>query len=155
MKPDLPEGLVIRDAVAADEAGWRRLWSEFLTFYDKDLPDSVTSRTWARIMDPAHPMSLRLAELDGAPTGFTLWQVHDSSWVATGDLYLEDLFVTPAARGGGIGRALIGDLVDIGRARGCTRIYWMTEETNVTARKLYDRFASPDGHIRYRADLTG
>ena len=100
-------------------------------------------------------MSLRIAELEGVAAGFTLWQTHDSSWVPAPDLYLEDLFVRPDLRGQGIGQALIADLVAIGRARGCARIYWMTEETNAAARRLYDGFAAPDGHIRYRADLAG
>ncbi|MCV2864216.1 GNAT family N-acetyltransferase [Albidovulum sediminicola] len=146
--------LTIRDAESRDETAWRALWAEFLAFYDKALPEAVNDRTWARILDPGHPMSLRLAEVDGVPVGFSLWQTHDSSWVATPDLYLEDLFVTPAARGHGVGRALIADLVAIGKARGCARIYWMTEETNAAARKLYDAFAAPDGHIRYRAALA-
>ena len=143
----------IRDAGPADEAAWRRLWAEFLAFYGKPLPEDVTAHTWARILDPAHPMALRLAEMAGATVGFALWQTHDSSWVMGPDLYLEDLYVTPAARGRGIGRALIADLVALGRARGCARIYWMTELTNTAARRLYDDFASDDGHVRYRTAL--
>jgi GNAT superfamily N-acetyltransferase len=143
----------IRDATPGDEAAWRGLWAAFLAFYDMDLPAGVTDRTWARIIDRAHPMSLRLALHDGAAVGFSLWQIHDSSWVATGDLYLEDLFVAPQVRGQGIGRALIADLVDIGRARGCSRLYWLTEATNAQARKLYDSFTPDDGHVRYRMTL--
>jgi GNAT superfamily N-acetyltransferase len=149
------DGLTIRDATPGDEGAWRGLWAGFLAFYDKTLPEAVTARTWALILDPGHPMSLRIAEMDGAAVGFTLWQTHDSSWVPAPDLYLEDIFVSPAMRGRGVGRAMIADLVAIGRARGCARIYWMTEETNATARRLYDRFATSDGHIRYRADLGG
>lgn len=143
----------IRDATPADEAAWRGLWAAFLAFYDMELPAGVTDRTWARLMDPAHPMSLRLALQEGAAAGFSLWQIHDSSWVAAGDLYLEDLFVAPHLRGLGIGRALIADLVDIGRARGCSRLYWLTEATNTQARKLYDSFTPDDGHVRYRMTL--
>ncbi|MCB2121277.1 MAG: GNAT family N-acetyltransferase [Rhodobacteraceae bacterium] len=155
MSAGVARGLAIRDATPADEAAWRGLWAGFLAFYDMTLPETVTARTWRLIADPAHPMSLRIAELEGVAAGFTLWQTHDSSWVPAPDLYLEDLFVRPDLRGQGIGQALIADLVAIGRARGCARIYWMTEETNAAARRLYDGFAAPDGHIRYRADLAG
>jgi len=69
------------------------------------------------------------------------------------DCYLEDLFVDPAARGNGVGRALIEDLASLARAQGWKRLYWNTEITNAAARKLYDSFTPDDGHIRYRLTL--
>ena len=60
---------------------------------------------------------------------------------------------TPTARGLGLGRALIDDLIALARAKGWHRLYWHTDEANATARKLYDSFLPPDGHIRYRMAL--
>jgi GNAT superfamily N-acetyltransferase len=62
---------------------------------------------------------------------------------------LEDLFVEPQARGGGTGRALIAAVADAARTRGCERLYWLTHESNATARRLYDVVATNEGFIRY------
>ena len=143
----------IRDATPSDEAAFLRLWQGFLDGYGLTLPEDVTPFTWARLMDPACPMVARLACVAGVPQGFAIHQHHPSTWVMGDDGYLEDLYVAPQARGQGLGRALIEDLITIGRARGWRRLYWMTEIENATARKLYDSFCTDDGHIRYRMAL--
>jgi GNAT superfamily N-acetyltransferase len=56
-------------------------------------------------------------------------------------------------RGQGVGRALIGVVEEVARARGCARLYWMTHETNATARLLYDKVARNSGFIRYHIPL--
>jgi GNAT superfamily N-acetyltransferase len=145
--------LVIRDAEAADHAAFLTLWQGFTDGYNLTLAPEVTAFTWARLMDPASPLKARLACLDGVPQGFAIHQHHPSTWVLGDDGYLEDLYVAPTARGQGLGRALIEDLVAIGRARGWRRLYWLTEVTNTTARRLYDQFCDNDGHIRYRMTL--
>lgn len=145
--------VTIRTGTPADRADFLRLWQGFTDGYDLTLPDGVTDFTWTRMMDPANPMTLRLACLDGVPQGFAIHQHHPSTWVMGDDGYLEDLFVAEAARGKGLGAALIEDLIAIGRAKGWRRIYWLTEITNSTARRLYDRYCDNDGHIRYRMTL--
>ena len=117
------------------------------------LAPQVTDATWTRLMDPASPMQARLAVVDGAPMGFAIHLHHPSTWVAGDDCYLEDLFVTDAARGHGLGRALIDDLAVIARARGWHRLYWHTDAGNTRARALYDSYVQSDGHIRYRLRL--
>ena len=144
---------MIRDATAQDEAAFRALWADYLAFYRLDLAPGITDFTWARILDPSVQMGLRLAEPEGAVTGFALYTWHPSSWSPADDCYLEDLFVAEPQRGHGLGRALIEDLIALARARGWARLYWMTEETNARARTLYDQYAATDGHIRYRMRL--
>jgi GNAT superfamily N-acetyltransferase len=146
-------GLVIRGAGPADEVVFRELWQGFLGHYDMTLPEAVTASTWARILDPGCAMALRLVEVEGKVLGFALHQHHPSSWVEGDDCYLEDLYVRPEARGQGLGRALIEDLMALARARGWHRIYWLTEQDNVAARRLYDSLAPDDNHIRYRRAL--
>lgn len=141
---------VIRDATVADEAAWRGLWGQYLTFYQVDLPEDVTDHTWARILDPSSRVSMRVAEVDGVLAGFAIHHFHDSTWVKTPDCYLEDLFLDAIFRGRGIGRALIDDLIAITKAKGWSRLYWHTDQGNATARKLYDTYAPEDGHVRYR-----
>jgi GNAT superfamily N-acetyltransferase len=145
--------VLIRNAAPADETQWRALWSAYLAYYRTDLAPQVTDATWARILDPDSRMSCRLAEQDGAVVGFAVWHHHLASWHVADDCYLEDLFVAPDARGGGVGRAVLDDLFALARARGFGRIYWHTNTDNARARALYDSYAPADGHIRYRLSL--
>lgn len=145
--------LQIRDAGTADETAWRTLWAGYLAFYKVDLDPAVTDRTWARLMDPAAPLSGRLAFEGDRMLGFALHHHHCSTWVMGDDCYLEDLFVSDAARGKGVGRALLDDLVALSKARGWHRLYWHTDENNSRARALYDSYAPYDGHVRYRLKL--
>lgn len=145
--------MLIRDAGPEDEAGWRGLWQRYLAFYDHPLPEATIAFTWARLMDPDSTLKARLAVLDGVIVGFAVHQHHHSTWVMGEDCYLEDLFVADAARGHGVGRALIADLQALARSKGWHRLYWHTDEKNVRARALYDSFVPSDGHIRYRMEL--
>jgi GNAT superfamily N-acetyltransferase len=63
---------------------------------------------------------------------------------------LQDLFVAEVARGQGLGRALIEAVYREARAAGASRVYWLTHETNATARALYDKLADRPGFIQYR-----
>ncbi len=150
----MSRSVIIRDATAADEAAWRRLWDQYLAFYKVELADDVTAHTWARILDPSSRVALRVAEVEGTLAGFAIHHFHDSTWVKTPDCYLEDLFLDATYRGQGIGRALIDDLIAIARAKGWSRLYWHTDRDNDTARKLYHTYAPEDGHVRYRLRLN-
>ncbi len=143
----------IRDATTADEAGWRKLWQAYLTFYDHPLPETTTAFTWARLMSPESPLNARLALAGDRVAGFAIRQHHPSTWVEGDDCYLEDLFVDETLRGAGIGRALIDDLAALARARGWKRLYWHTGRDNARARALYDSYVPEDGHVRYRLTL--
>jgi len=143
----------IRDCEASDYDGWRRLWDGYLAFYGTVLDEAVTAQTWARLMDAGSPVQARVAVAGGRVVGFAIHHHHPSTWVLGDDGYLEDLFVDASARGSGVGRALIDDLLALGRARGWARVYWHTDQGNAQARALYDSYAPADGHIRYRLKL--
>jgi len=140
----------IRSALPSDEAAWRRLWRGYCDFYGvANMPDEVTSRTWKRILDPDSAVMCIVAEVDGQVYGFANCVVHENTWETQPVCYLEDLFVTPPARGHGIGRALIEWLRNSMRAEGWARLYWHTREGNAQARRLYDQFAEADDFVRY------
>lgn len=146
-------GLTIRDPVAADEAAWRALWKSYCAFYRAQVPADVTSTTWRRMLDPDAPVFGRLAERDGRIVGFAVSLLHLGTWTAAPICYLEDLFVDPAARRGGIARALVEDLLALAARNGWARLYWHTESGNAAARRVYDRFAPADDFVRYRLFL--
>ena len=78
-----------------------------------------------------------LAEVDGATAGFALFFHNFSTWHGRRGLYLEDLFVRPAMRGRGIGRALLCELARIAMARGCARMEWAVLDWNTPAIAFY------------------
>jgi GNAT superfamily N-acetyltransferase len=139
----------IRSALPSDEAAWRKLWRGYCEFYDARVGDEVTSRTWQRILDPDSAVMCIVAEVEGQVYGFANCVVHENTWETQPVCYLEDLFVTPSARGRGIGGALIEWLRNAMRAEGWARLYWHTRNDNTQARKLYDRFAEADDFVRY------
>jgi ribosomal protein S18 acetylase RimI-like enzyme len=149
-----PDGLVIRDPRPEDGAVRHRLWAGYVDFYEAHVSEDVTAATWRRQLDPNSGLFGRLAERDGAVCGFTVSVLHPGSWTLTPVCYLEDLYVDPAARGHGIGYALIDDLVGLARARGWSRLYWHTRASNVAARRLYDHYTEADDFVRYRLFLT-
>lgn len=139
----------IRNAEARDLDQWRVLWQGYLTFYKVTIAPDTTMATWARILDPMNVLTCRVAERDGALVGFAHHHAHLTTWDTRPTCYLEDLFVSPAVRGGGVGRALLDDLVALGKAADWASIYWITAETNVTAQKLYDSYNKRDEFVRY------
>jgi GNAT superfamily N-acetyltransferase len=86
--------------------------------------------------DDAVPTCL-LAELDGEVVGFALWFRNFSTWLAKPGLYLEDLYVKPAARGSGLGRQLLMELVQIAREHGYGRVEWSVLDWNSAAIGFY------------------
>jgi GNAT superfamily N-acetyltransferase len=143
----------IRNLEAPDQAQWRALWSGYLSFYEVDLKPEITDQTWARLMNATSPVKARVAIGADGLLGFAIHLHHPSTWIMGEDCYLEDLFVAEAARGLGVGRALIEDLKRIARSQGWHRLYWHTDEGNTRARALYDSIVPSDGHVRYRLKL--
>lgn len=143
----------IRDIAPEDEVAWRGLWGQYLAFYSVELAPEVIDRTWARLCDPSALLRGRVAIVDGKTVGFALHHTHLSTWAVGDDCYLEDLFLAEDARGQGVGRALLDDLIAICREKGYSRLYWHTDEGNTRARKLYDSYTPTDGHVRYRVKL--
>ena len=136
-----------------DRARWDELWRAYLGFYNTGFPDSQYEETWSRLM---HGTALHglAARQDGAIIGITHYLFHASAWTTAPVCYLQDLYVDPAARGTGAGRALIEAVADAAQAQAAPRMYWLTQDHNATARQLYDRLAKHTGFIRYEYPLT-
>ena len=88
-----------------------------------------------------------------APVGMVHWIFHRSNWTIGDYCYLQDLFVAPGVRGGGVGRALIESVYEAARRAGSPRVYWLTHESNAEAITLYDRVADRSGFVQYRKVL--
>lgn len=105
-------------------------------------------------MDPEFNMKCAIATLDNDVVGFTTYNLQNSTWSENGHCYLEDLFVDPNCRGGGVGRSLIDYVKDFAIDNKCSRLYWNTDEDNHTARKLYDSYSLESGKRQYRIPLN-
>src|SRR3546814_18763546 len=116
-----PSPVTVRAAEPRDEARWRTLWDAYLEFYGLTLAPEITAATWEKAMSDRSAIFMRVAELDGRVAGFTLSLTHEGTWIAGRDCYLEALFVDPSARGRGVGRALMDDLVARCRQHGWSR----------------------------------
>jgi GNAT superfamily N-acetyltransferase len=83
-----------------------------------------------------------IAEEAGAPVGFALFFHNFSTWKGRRGLYLEDLYVTPAARGKGVGGALLCYLAGIAVERNCARFEWAVLDWNADAIAVYRRMGA-------------
>jgi GNAT superfamily N-acetyltransferase len=151
--PDNPETR-IRPLRPEDHAAWLPLWRGYQAFYEVDIAPEVSASTWARLLDPAEPVAGALAWNGATAVGLVHHIRHRSCWTTGDYCYLQDLFVSPALRGSGIGRKLIEHVYAEASREGCARVYWLTHETNMTAMRLYDRIAERSGFVQYRKHLV-
>ncbi|HYZ64347.1 MAG TPA: GNAT family N-acetyltransferase [Acetobacteraceae bacterium] len=135
-----------------DRARWTELWRAYLRFYATELPDEIYEATWSRIQQDRELHALA-ARSGGEIVAITHFLFHPSCWTLTPVCYLQDLFTDQARRGQGAGRALIEAVATRARAAGTTRLYWLTQAHNATARALYDKIAKHSGFIRYEYPL--
>lgn len=142
----------VRRLEAKDKAAWLPLFKGYIAFYKASIADDVIETTWGRLLSGGEGFHIGLVAVDGSdvPVGIAHVLFHRSTWSPTCYCYLEDLFVDPARRGGGIGRALIDAVYAEADARKATRTYWATQEFNYPARTLYDTVATKSPFIQYR-----
>jgi GNAT superfamily N-acetyltransferase len=140
----------IRPLAAPDQPRWLRLWQGYQAFYETEIAMTTSEIVWQRLLAPTEPMYGALAFLDESCVGLVHYIQHRSCWTIGDYCYLQDLFVDPDARRGGIGRALIEHVYAEAEKRGCSRVYWLTHESNVSAMQLYDRIGDRSGFVQYR-----
>jgi GNAT superfamily N-acetyltransferase len=148
-QPGAGSAIIVTPVSAADRASWLPLWKGYQAFYAIDFPDSVTNLLWTRLLDRAEPVTGLLAKIDGEAVGLAHCVRHRSTWTAEDYLYLQDLFVAPPQRRRGVAQALLRRVQDLATNEHCARAYWLTHESNATARHLYDQVAVRTGFIHY------
>src|SRR4029079_8700192 len=133
-----PADLVIRYATVKDTTtilGFIRDLAEYEKLGHEVVADEAALRATLFGVRPA--AEIVIAELAGAPVGFALFFQSYSTFLAKPGLYLEDLFVRPAARGKGVGAALMAALARIALQRDYGRFEWAVLDWNEPALRFY------------------
>lgn len=147
--------LLIRPVTATDFTQWLPLWEGYNRFYGRDdFAMEITQTTWERFFNPNEPIYALVAERNGQLLGMVHYLFHRSTSQIALTCYLQDLFTDEKVRGQGIGRLLIEEVYKQARISGSPKVYWMTHESNVTARKLYDNVAKLSGFIVYSHNVS-
>src|ERR1700751_5440497 len=130
----MSDPVTIRPVRRSDFEQWLPLWDGYNTFYGRAgetaLPREITDTTWARFFDAYEPVHALVAELDGRLVGLVHYLFHRNTIMLQPTCYLQDLFTDPAARGKGVGEALVEGVYDAARSAGLSTVYWHTQETN-------------------------
>lgn len=147
----IESALTVRALRSTDRPEWAEMWNDYLVFYKTSVPDNVYESTFERLLgDDPQDFSAFVAEKDGRLVGLTHYLFHRHAWKIENVCYLQDLYARPETRGTGVGRALIEAVYAQADENGAPNVYWLTQDFNTTARKLYDRIGVETPFIRYQ-----
>ncbi|MDN4615138.1 GNAT family N-acetyltransferase [Leifsonia sp. F6_8S_P_1B] len=129
---------------------WLDLYAGYGEFYEQPVTDEKALLVWSWISDPENELEAYFAvDEEGTPIGLAHVREFVRPLDGSKGLYLDDLFVTPDARGAGAGTALLTQLKETAKERGLTVVRWITAKDNETARRLYDAVAEKTKWVTY------
>jgi ribosomal protein S18 acetylase RimI-like enzyme len=149
----------VRRAAGEDATGVAQLLHDFNTEYDDPTP--AVPVLAERVGELLAEKAIAVLLAGQPPTGVAVLRIKPSLWSQAADAYLEELYVVPAQRGKGIGKALLQAAIDAAREAGADHFELTTGETDTEARGLYESFGltnregAPDGPrmLYYELDL--
>jgi len=148
-----PAGGLVRPATVADAAAIGRLLHDFNTEYDDSTPGA--DKLGERIEQLLEGGDTAVLLVGYGPDGLAVLRFRPALWSEALECYLAELYVVPAVRGRGLGRALMNAAIEFARERGADYMDLGTAETDVAARSLYEslgfsnREGKPDGPLNY------
>lgn len=145
--------MIVRPLTDADRPAWDVLYAGYAEFYEAVQTPQMRALVWDWIMDPDHEVDGLVADMDGTLIGFAHIRPFARPLAATTGMFLDDLFVAPAARGTGAAQALIEAVRTKAAENGHTSVRWMTAHDNARARKVYDTVAAPIAFTTYDMDV--
>jgi len=141
----------IRPLQDGDFQAWKLLWRAYLEFYKTSVVDIVYETSFGRMISRQNiSQNAFVAERDGVLVGLVHYIFHPHNWKIEDVCYLQDLYVAPELRGCGVGRALIEAVYAASDARDVSKVYWLTQDFNKPARRLYDYIGSVTPFIKYQ-----
>jgi GNAT superfamily N-acetyltransferase len=156
--------MIIRPIEPRDKAAWAALHRAFVTrgfmtrgqdsATESAWVECVLDNAWGRLLDPGNVLEGLVAEEGGALIALVHYRACPSPNLVKDMGFIDSLFVAPAARGRGVGAALIEEVSRIARARGWAMVRWVTHTDNAVARAFYDRIAGKPIHVAYDIDIA-
>lgn len=146
---DTKNNITIRGICASDKLGWENLWQQYLHFYRADVSPEISDKTFSKLCQKEELVGLVAVNNQGQILGFMHLVYHASTWSDTNYCYIEDLFVDKSARGKNVAESLFNEAYKHAEVRESSRVYWMTQEFNSSARSLYDKIGQRTSFIIY------
>lgn len=143
----------IRKLEKEDFDQWLKLWNLYLDFYKHNIDEDVKVATFDKFIYSNSNMHCYVCEQDRELIGLVQYIFHASTWTKGYYCYLQDLFVVESRRGHGAARQLIEHVYKAAEDNTCSRVYWLTHESNQTAIRLYEKIADNVGFIQFRKNL--
>ena len=144
----------IEAPVSGDREMWEALYRGYADFYRVPMNNGMLDTVWGWLQDPDHEVNGLVARGDGdgeggALLGFTHYRAFARPLRAATGIFLDDVFVTPDARGRKVGEALMKAVGDIAKSQGIELVRWITADDNYRARLRYDQIATRTMWITY------
>lgn len=142
--------ITVRPVDLSEYDRWGEMFLAYGDFYKVEVTKQTLEAVWGWIFDERVTFFCDVAEAsDGRLVAMTQYQ-HMLRSLGGGEvIYLSDLYVEPALRGAGIGRALIDHVIAYAADRDFAGVRWLTQDFNYAARRLYDSYASKTDFILY------
>ena len=129
---------------------WLDLYVGYGEFYETPVTDEKALLVWSWITDPGNELEAYFAvDEEGTPIGLAHVREFVRPLDGSKGLYLDDLFVSPDARGAGAGSALLDAVRESAKERKLSVVRWITAKDNETARRLYDKVAQKTKWVTY------
>ncbi len=145
-----PSSVTVRPLAQSDFFAWYDLYAQYATFYEEELTDERAMRAWLWLHDENHLITgLVAVDASGALVGLAHVRPFERLLAGGNGLYLDDLFVSPAAREQGVARALIAAVEQQAKDGGYQIVRWITAKDNDTARRVYDAVAKKTNWVTY------
>ncbi len=142
--------ITVRPLRLEDRAQWDVLYQGYATFYNVAQTGEMRDTVWSWLHDPGkEARGLVAAGSDGKLVGLTHFRPFARPLSATTGCFLDDLFVSPDARGSGVADALIEAVRAIADGEGWSVVRWITAENNYRGRAVYDRVATKTHWVTY------
>ena len=147
---NITKSFKIRKLSDDDFINWKILWKQYLEFYKTSVEDKVYEITFKRLISSNRlTQNAFIAEQDDEIVGLVHFIYHPHNWKIEDVCYLQDLFVLKTVRGTGVARALIESVYLSADRNETSTVYWLTQDFNESARKLYDNIGSVTSFIKY------
>jgi ribosomal protein S18 acetylase RimI-like enzyme len=142
----------VRAVAPTDRAAWTALFTEYGDFYHSTFDERVLDGVWSWLMDESHEVNGIVAVREGSVVGFAHYRRLADTFTAGPSWFLDDLYVSPEARGAGAATSLIEGVTEIAAARGGGTLRWITAADNKTAQNVYDRVAQRTSWVTFEKE---